>query len=228
MSGLNGLFRWIETHDAILTMLSLALLAQIPQVADLVLHIVGRDDWMAYLHAYTVATAFDGAILIFVTRRRAGLAWVFAVGSMLMNTGHYVPPVLARHPDLLAPQAVVDIAAAVLLSLALPFALAQYSHVAADRGPINETQAPPRPAPAPGLPEPDPSDSRDAPALPAPETQDAPPVPACAYEGCPHEASPCEHGCGTWVCLTHKGNHNQWRCTHTPKSRAYTHPKEDA
>jgi hypothetical protein len=228
MSGLNRLFRWLETRDAILTMLSLALIAQIPQVAEVVLHIVGRYDWSAYLHAYTVATAFDGAILIFVTRQRVGLAWVFAVGSMLMNMGHYVPPVLARHADLSAPQAVVDIAAAILLSIVLPFALAQYSHVAADSGHINETQAPPRPASASSLPAPDPSDSQDAPALPPPDSQDAPTVPGCAYEGCGHEASLCEHDCGTWVCLTHKGNHNKWRCTHNPKSRAYISPKEDA
>jgi hypothetical protein len=45
--------------------------------------------------------------------------------------------------------------------------------------------------------------------------------PGCAYEGCTHEAFACEHECGTWVCATHKGNHNQWRCTHNPKSRAY-------
>lgn len=221
MKQLNELFRWIETREAVLTFLSLALVAQIPHVAELVLHIVGRYDWLAYIHAYIVATAFDGAILVFVTRQRTGLAWVFAVGSMLMNMGHYVPPVLARHPTLASPQAIVDVAAAILLSVALPFALAQYSHVASDAAHAMETEAfiphnpvPPRPNDAPAVP---------PPALdePQPMPADAPLRPACAYEGCLNEAFPCEHGCHEWVCSTHKGNHNQWRCTHNVKSRAY-------
>jgi hypothetical protein len=45
--------------------------------------------------------------------------------------------------------------------------------------------------------------------------------PPCAYEGCAHEAYQCEHECGTWVCRTHKGSHNQWKCTHNPNSKGY-------
>lgn len=56
-------------------------------------------------------------------------------------------------------------------------------------------------------------------ALPAPSEAAA--LPICAYEGCTNEASTCEHGCGVSVCSTHKGNHNQWRCTHYSKSRAF-------
>jgi hypothetical protein len=221
MKQLNELFRWIETREAVLTFLSLALVAQIPHVAELVLHIVGRYDWLAYIHAYIVATAFDGAILVFVTRQRTGLAWVFAIGSMLMNMGHYVPPVLARHATLASPQAIVDIGAAMLLSIALPFALAQYSHVASDDTHIIETKAAtPHPAAPSGVTD-VPVLPTPAPVLPQPMPADAPLRPACAYEGCINEAFPCEHGCHEWVCSTHKGNHNQWRCTHNSKSRAY-------
>jgi hypothetical protein len=226
MNGLNHLFRWIETRDAILTFLSLALIAQVPQVAELVLHIVGKQDWLSYLHAYMFAIALDGAILIFVTRQRTGLAWVFAIGSMLMNMGHYVPPVLLRHPAPLAPQALVDIAAAILLSIALPFALAQYSHVAADDTHGSEVETTSRPTSAPQLPTSDPSPDAHDPLLSESDASDTPPRPRCAYEGCPNEASVCEHGCGVWVCATHKGNHNQWRCTHNSKSRAFQEAPE--
>lgn len=214
MNALNSLFRWIETRDAVLSFLTLALVAQIPQVAALVLHIVGQGDWLSYLHAYTFAIALDGAILIFVTRQRTGLAWVFAIGSMLMNTTHYMPPVLARHASLLDPPAIVDIVGAALLSIALPFALAQYSHLASHDG--SSGSEVPVPEASEGNPTPD-----GAPTQPTDAPTGASDKLACAYEGCKGEAFACEHECGTWVCATHKGNHNQWRCTHNPKSRAY-------
>lgn len=204
MTALNSLFRWIETRDAVLSFLTLALIAQIPQVAALVLHIVGSYDWLSYLHAYTFAVALDGAILIFVTRGQIGLAWVFAVGSMLMNAAHYMPPVVARHASLLAPTALIDVAGAILLSVALPFALAQYSHLAAGDGASETheetTEGKPQDTPAPS---------------------DGSKKPPCGYDGCTHEAYQCEHECGEWVCRTHKGSHNQWKCTHNPNSRAY-------
>jgi hypothetical protein len=210
MTHLNSLFRWIETRDAVLSFLTLALVAQIPQVAALVLHVVGQYDWLSYIHAYTFAIALDGAILIFVTRGRIGLAWVFAIGSMLMNATHYMPPVLARHPNLLVPSALVDIAGAALLSIALPFALAQYSHLATVGAEV------PTKRESEGN-----AKTEDAPNPPTDTPTDAPPRPGCAYEGCKGEAYACEHECGTWVCRTHKGNHNQYGCTHNPKSRAY-------
>jgi hypothetical protein len=204
MTTLNSLFRWIETRDAVLSFLTLALIAQIPQVAALVLHIVGVSDWLAYVHAYTFAVALDGAILIFVTRGRIGLAWVFAIGSMLMNAAHYMPPVVARHEALWSPLAVVDMAGATLLSVALPFALAQYSHLATGDGVSiaheKATEGEPQDTPTPS---------------------DRSGKPPCGYDGCTNEAYQCEHECGDWVCRTHKGSHNQWRCTHNPNSKAY-------
>jgi hypothetical protein len=211
MTALNSLFRWIETRDAVLMFLTLALVAQVPQVAALVLHVVGNYDWLSYIHAYMFAIALDGAILIFVTRQQVGLAWVFAVGSMLMNASHYMPPVMARHASLVAPLALVDMAGAVLLSIALPFALAQYSHLASHDGASVTLREPQQEA---GKTTPTPAETLETPS-------DTSPRALCAYEGCTNEAYACEHECGARVCMTHKGPHNQWRCTHNPRSKGY-------
>lgn len=210
MSALEDLFRWIETRYALLLFMLLALVAQIPQVAELVLHIVGKSDWLAYIHAYAFAIAFDGAILIFVTRKKTGLAWAFAMGSMAMNATHYVPPVLGRHPNLATPQAVVDIVGAVLLSVAIPFALAQYSHVAAEDEASPKEHAVPVP-----IPEASPKADNQPGSLPDKSTA------TCYTEGCANSAEACEHGCGTSFCVTHKGAHLRWHCTHNPASRAF-------
>lgn len=113
----------LKSPLATLVVLCSALLAQLPHAADVFRMIVMGSDWLAKLHSYTYAVALELAVLLFVVQRRNVESYFFAFVSILVNLSYYY----------LHGVALISIAAlpAWLISIALPLAIAQYSHLIA-------------------------------------------------------------------------------------------------
>lgn len=112
---------WLRTPIATLIVLCAALLAQLPHAADVFRLIVAGDGLPAILHGYAYAVALELAVLLFVVQRRNFESYVFAGVSVLVNLSYY-----ALHGiNLFTPQALP----AWLVSIALPAAIARYSHL---------------------------------------------------------------------------------------------------
>ena len=113
----------LRTPTAILAVLCSALLAQLPHAADVFRLIVLGDGIWATLHSYTYAVALELAVLLFVVQHRNIESYAFAVVSICVNLSYY-----ALHGvQLFSVQALP----AWLVSIALPAAIAQYSHLIA-------------------------------------------------------------------------------------------------
>ena len=111
----------LRTPVATLAVLCMALLAQLPHAADVFRMIVGADGWAAVAHGYAYAVALELAVLLFVVQRRDAESYLFAAVSVLVNLSYY-----ALHGiDLFSVQALP----AWLVSIALPAAIARYSHL---------------------------------------------------------------------------------------------------
>lgn len=113
----------LKSPLATLIVLCSALLAQLPHAADVFrLIVVGNGLWPT-LHSYTYAVALELAVLLFVVQRRNVESYLFAFVSILVNLSYYY----------LHGVALLSIAAlpAWLVSIALPAAIAQYSHLIA-------------------------------------------------------------------------------------------------
>lgn len=131
----------LRTPIATLIVLCAALLAQLPHAADVFRIIVRADGPLAVAHGYAYAVALELAVLLFVVQRRNVESYVFAVVSVLVNLSYY-----ALHGV-----ALLSIAAlpAWLVSIALPAAIARYSHLLVDE-PSPPPAEKPLEAPAPG------------------------------------------------------------------------------
>ena len=119
-----NIISWLRTPTATLIVLCSALLAQLPHAADVFrLVVVGEGLWPT-LHSYTYAIALELAVLLFVVQRRNVESYLFAGVSILVNLSYYHLHGVALWT--------VEAAPAWLISIALPAAIAQYSHLIAD------------------------------------------------------------------------------------------------
>jgi hypothetical protein len=98
-----------------------ALIAQLPHAADVFRLAVAGQGLAATLHSYSYAVALELAVLLFVVQRRNIESYIFAVASICMNLAYY-----ALHGINLIS---VEAAPAWLISVALPVAIALYSHL---------------------------------------------------------------------------------------------------
>ena len=114
---------WLRTPVATLIVLCSALLAQLPHAADVFRLIVMGDGVWPVLHSYTYAIALELAVLLFVVQRRNVESYLFAAVSILVNLSYYYLHGVALFTLAALP--------AWLVSIALPTAIAQYSHLIA-------------------------------------------------------------------------------------------------
>lgn len=122
-----NIITWLRTPIATLIVLCAALLAQLPHAADVFRLLVNGNGLWAVLHGYAYAIALELAVLLFVVQRRNAESYVFAGVSVLVNLSYY-----ALHgTDLFS----VAAAPAWLVSIALPAAIARYSHLLVDDTP---------------------------------------------------------------------------------------------
>ena len=108
-----------------LTVLALALIAQIPHAAYVFDHIAGdlqEHDWTVL--GYSYAIALELAVLMFVVHGKQAESYGFAFASVLVNLSYY-----AMHSvDLWSMQAFP----AWLIAFMLPVGIARYSHIIAE------------------------------------------------------------------------------------------------
>ncbi len=115
---------FLRTPVATLAVLVTALVAQLPHAADVFRLAVAGHGLGATLHSYSYAVALELAVLLFVVQRRNVESYVFAVASICINLAYY-----ALHGVNLAS---IAAAPAWLISVALPVAIARYSHLIVD------------------------------------------------------------------------------------------------
>lgn len=112
---------FLESQTATLSVLVLALVAQTPHAADVFRLIVQGSGWAERLHSYSFAIALELAVLVFVVQKRQVESYGFALVSICMNLSYY-----SLHNVQLFSLASLP---ALLVSVALPTAIARYSHV---------------------------------------------------------------------------------------------------
>lgn len=111
----------LRSKESTLAVLIIALVAQLPHAAYVFAHIGNQDTgWLQTAHSYSYAIALELAVLLFVVRNKNLESYGFALVSVLINLSYYnmhevVPFSLAAFP-------------AWLVSVALPVAIARYSH----------------------------------------------------------------------------------------------------
>ena len=115
---------FLRSPVATLAVLVTALVAQLPHAADVFRLAVAGTGLGATLHSYSYAIALELAVLLFVVQRRNIESYVFAVASICINLAYYA----LHEVDLLSASS----APAWLISVALPVAIARYSHLIVD------------------------------------------------------------------------------------------------
>ena len=114
----------LRSQVATLCVLALALLAQLPHAAWVFMQAGASHDAtfgiIQKLHGYSYAIALELAVLLFVVQERRKESYGFAFVSVLVNLAYY-----ANHGVNLASASALD---EWLISLALPVAIALYSH----------------------------------------------------------------------------------------------------
>ena len=115
---------FLRSPVATLAVLVTALVAQLPHAADVFRLAVAGEGLGATLHSYSYAVALELAVLLFVVQRRNIESYVFAVASICINLAYYA----LHNVDLLSASS----APAWLISVALPVAIARYSHLIVD------------------------------------------------------------------------------------------------
>lgn len=114
----------LRTPLATLIVLATALVAQLPHAADVFRLVVHGDGIWATMHSYSYAVALELAVLLFVVQRRNIESYLFAGVSVCVNLAYY-----ALHGVALFSVAALP---AWLISVALPAAIARYSHLIVD------------------------------------------------------------------------------------------------
>lgn len=122
----------LRSTNATLIVLVLALVAQMPHAADVFRLIVYGDGIAATIHSYAFAVALELAVLLFVVQHRHRESYAFAAVSVAMNLAYY-----HLHDVELFSAAALP---AWLVSVALPTAIARYSHAVADAAPVQAAQ----------------------------------------------------------------------------------------
>ena len=135
-----GAIKFLRSPLATLIVLCSALLAQLPHASDVFRMIVAGTGWPAIIHGFTYAVALELAVLLFVVQHRNVESYIFAAVSILVNLSYYY----------LHGVALLSVAAlpAWLVSIALPAAIAQYSHLivaATEQGELQIATAPATP-----------------------------------------------------------------------------------
>ncbi len=125
-----NIIAWLRTPIATLIVLCAALLAQLPHAADVFRLIVAGTGWPAVLHGYAYAIALELAVLLFVVQKRDLESYMFAGVSILVNLSYY-----SLHGINLFSVAALP---AWLVSIALPAAIARYSHLLVEESPEQE------------------------------------------------------------------------------------------
>jgi hypothetical protein len=146
----NRILSTLKSSNATLAVLVLALLAQTPHAADVFRLIVHSAGVAATAHSYSFAIALELAVLLFVVQNRRKESYLFAGVSIAMNLSYY-----HLHDVQLIALAALP---ALLVSFALPVAIARYSHAVAD---VHEAQ----PAQDAKLPDAIPATVADKPAI---------------------------------------------------------------
>lgn len=131
---LKNIIEFLRSREAILVVLVMALMAQLPHTA-VVFHRLSTTtslwlipgtpvnvgagvDWM---HAYVAAISIELAVLMFVVRGKILLSWLFAICSIAMNMIYYWKPEAGWLQS-------VPFWGALLWAAILPVAIAFYSH----------------------------------------------------------------------------------------------------
>jgi hypothetical protein len=134
----NRILSTLKSSDATLGVLVLALIAQTPHAADVFRLIVHSNGIAAVVHSYCFAIALELAVLMFVVQKRHKESYCFAGVSVAMNLSYYH----LHDVQLIASSALP----ALLVSVALPVAIARYSHAVADpheAQPVQDAELPP-------------------------------------------------------------------------------------
>jgi len=126
----NRILSLLRTPTAILIVLVIALCAQIPHAADVFRLIAGHGGVLPSVHSYLFAVALELAVLLFVVQHRHIESYIFALVSVAMNLSYYHLAGI----DLLSFIALPSW----LVSVALPVAIARYSHAVADVQPAHD------------------------------------------------------------------------------------------
>ena len=116
----------LRTPVATLAVLVAALLAQLPHAADVFRLVVHGSGLWQVAHSYSYAIALELAVLLFVVQRRNIESYLFAFVSICVNLAYY-----SLHGVNLFSVAALP---AWLISIALPAAIARYSHLIVDAG----------------------------------------------------------------------------------------------
>lgn len=125
----------LKSQNAVITVLIVALLAQMPH-AEAVFYAHGQSqDWLGRIASIAAAIALELAVLVFVVRGSIRASWGFAAFSVAINLVYYYR----------ADATLFDLAPTILLSAGLPIAIALYSHEVAE--PVQPVQAPAQPPP---------------------------------------------------------------------------------
>lgn len=128
---------WLRTPAATLIVLCAALASQVPHAADVFRLIVQGEGWPAVLHGYAYAVALELAVLLFVVQKRDIESYMFAAVSILVNLSYY-----SLHGVHLFSVAALP---AWLVSIALPAAIARYSHLLVDEPHTDKQEKPVKP-----------------------------------------------------------------------------------
>lgn len=111
----------LQSRIATLTVLVVALVAQIPHASYVFTHIgTQQETWFSMLHGAAYAIALELAVLLFVVRGRLIESYGFALVSILINLSYYNMHDVNPFSSASFP--------AWLVSVALPVAIACYSH----------------------------------------------------------------------------------------------------
>lgn len=113
----------LQSSNAVLAVLVLALLAQMPHAQHVFYHLGSDTGWFGWVQSWFGAVALEFAVLVFVVRGKQLESWGFAVFSIAVNMVYYYDPAVA----LWVPRATW------LLSAGLPVAIALYSHEVAGK-----------------------------------------------------------------------------------------------
>lgn len=115
----------LKSPNAVLAVLALALLAQMPHAADVFrLTVSAENNAWSTAHSYSYAIALELAVLLFVVQNRQMESYGFAIVSVLVNLSYYG----LHNINLFSLSAFP----AYLISIALPVAIALYSHAVVD------------------------------------------------------------------------------------------------
>jgi hypothetical protein len=112
----------LRSHNAVIVVLVVALLAQMPHAQDVFYRQGHAQTWFGWVASIFAAVALEIAVLVFVVRGNIRASWGFAAFSVAINLIYYADAQSAWYmPN-----------PSWLLSAGLPIAIALYSHEVAE------------------------------------------------------------------------------------------------